>query len=262
MHDNQHIMSLFEGAIQAHYPNVVDTPIHIGGHFNYAIDNPAVREALDTIQGDSITKLDLLKIWEDESRYSFKTKFLLTLFWGHVRPKNLEFILNDHDLDYKLDGLERALHGFEDFRDETIDKHHPYDDIQELYSKLECGCLKIKGLGVAFFTKIFFFFFATHKTFFSFNKTQIIIADEWMRKAVYAEFAETYPQMLDDIFCPGAKYPCGFRKRNGNTSEAFFWFLKAFEAKRMQLGIDSLTLESYIFASKDLIRQHYSRAII
>lgn len=259
-------MSLFESAIQAHYPNVVDTPIHIGGRFNFVIDNPAVREALDSIQGDSITKHDLLRIWEDESQYSFKTKFLLTLFWGHVRPINLKYILDDDGLDHKLCELERALHGFEDTQDETIDKHHPYDGIQDLYTKLECGCLNIKGLSVAFFTKIFFFFFATHRSFFSEEGNQIIIADDWMKKAVYAELTDFFPEMLDEIFRPGSKNPCWFKYRDKTSSKAYFDFLKVFDMRKRELqkdypDLDGFALESYIFGSQDLIDTFYNRAI-
>lgn len=260
-------MSLFESAIQAHYPNVVDIPIPIRRRFNFAIDNPAVREALDAINGDSLTKRDLLRIWEDEYHYSFKTKFLLTLFWGYVRPINLQYILADIQLDDKLNNLERTLHCFEDYSDAKLNKHHPYDDIQELYSQLECGCLKIKGLSVAFFTKIFFFFFTSHRTFFSENGIQIIIADEWMRKAVFAEIAETFPEMLDDIFCPNTRYPCGFRYRSKSSSRAYFDFLKVFEISKNALKqvypqLDAYALESYIFGSKDLVNQFYYQSIV
>lgn len=259
-------MSLFESALQAHYPNVVDTPITIGTRFNYAIDNPAVRDALDAVHGDSITKHELLSIWRDDSRYSFKTKFLLTLFWGHIRPVNLQYILADEQLDAKLFNFEQSLHSFENFSHETIEKNHPYDAIQELYSKLECGCLKIKGLSVAFFTKVFFFFFATHNTFFSEQGLQMIIADEWMRKALYAELSETSPMMLNEIFRPRTRYPCGFRFRRNTSCKAYFDFLKVFEMRKKELkqdypGIDSIALESYIFGSQALIDMFYNQSI-
>lgn len=259
-------MSLFERAIRAYYPNVVDSPVMIGGRFNYVIDNPAVCEALDVIHGDGITKLDLMKIWKDDSHYSFKTKFLLTLFWGHVRPVNLQYILRDECLDIKLLAFEQALHGFEDYSHGALDIHHPYNDIQELYTKLECGRFRIKGLSVAFFTKIFFFFFATHKTFFSEQDIQIIIADEWMRKAVYAEMAEVFPEILNEIFRPGTRYPCGFRYRGRTSSRAYFDFLKVFEMRKSELKqvfpeLDGFSLESYIFGSRDLISSFYNQYI-
>ena len=259
-------MSLFERAVHAHYPNTVDTPVPIGNRFNYAINNPSVREALGVINGDSITKGELLSIWANERDFSFKTKFLLTLFWGHVRPINLQYILADDGLDSKLQMLECALHGFEEFNDKKLDKRHPYDDIQALYKELECGEMRIKGLKAAFFTKILFFFFATHITFFSKNGTQIIIADEWMRKAVYAQISETSPEMLEVIFRPETKYPCGFRINGKTSCEAYFDFLKVFEMEKNALlfeypELDSFALEGYVFASQDLINEFYRRAI-
>ena len=259
-------MSLFKKAVQVHYPNTVDTPIIIGNRFNYAIYDPSVRDALSVINGDSITKGDLLSIWANERDYSFKTKFLLTLFWGHIRPVNLKYILADEGLDCKLQRLEYALHDFEDFSNEIIGKHHPYDDIQALYQELECGKMRIKGLKEAFFTKIFFFFFATHRTFFSENGTQLIIADEWMRKAVYAQISESFPEMLGVIFCPGTRYPCGFHFKGGTSSEAYFNFLKVFEMEKNALqfeypNLDSFALEGFLFASQDLIEESYRQAI-
>lgn len=259
-------MSLFESAVQSHYPNIVDTPISIGNRFNFAIKEPEVREALGVINGGSISKSELLSIWANERDYSFKTKFLLTLFWGHVRPINLQYILADDGLDCKLYKLECALHDFEDFSDKKLDKRHPYDDIQSLYKELECGEMRIKGLKAAFFTKIFFFFFATHTTFFSENGTQIIIADEWMKKAVYAQITETFPEMLNKIFSPGTKYPCRFNFKGRTSSEAYFNFLKVFEMEKNALlfkypELDSFTLEGYVFASQDLIDEYYRQAI-
>jgi hypothetical protein len=259
-------MSLFERAVRAHYPKVVDTPITIGNRYNFVLDHPSVREAIGVIRGDTLTKKDLLSIWSNDKDYPFKTKFLLTLFWGHIRPNNLHLILTDEHLEDHLSGLERALHGFESYDDKTIEQHHPYDDIQELYSKLECGCLRIKGLQTAFFTKIFFFFFATHRTFFSENGIQIIIADEWMRKAVYAELAEKSPEMLDVVFRPKTKHPCRFKSKKRTTSHAYFHFLKVFEMSKNELQkdypeLDSFALESYIFGSQELINRSYSQSI-
>ena len=188
------------------------------------------------------------------------------MFWGHVRPVNLKYILEDDNLDDKLQRLEFALHDFEDFSKEKLAKRHPYDDIQALYEDLECGEIRIKGLKAAFFTKIFFFFFATHRTFFSENGILIIIADQWMKKAVYAQIAETYPEMLAVIFRPGTNYPCGFNIRRGTSSEAYFNFLKVFEAEKNALlydypELDSFSLEGYLFASQGLIDESYRRVI-
>ena len=63
-------MSLFERAVQAHYPNIIDTPITIGNRFNFALNDHSVREALMVVTGNSISKSELLSIWKNERDYS------------------------------------------------------------------------------------------------------------------------------------------------------------------------------------------------
>ena len=87
-----------------------------------------------------------------------------------------------------------------------------------------------------------------------------------MRKAVYAELSETFPEMIKEIYRPKTKNPFWFRQRGDTTSKAYFDFLKVFEMRKCELQkdypeLDSFALESYIFGSQDLIATFYNRAI-
>ena len=260
-------MSLFKHCTESFYPVYVDNPVDIRTRYIFVSEHPAVSEALRAVEcrydPAALTKSNLLEIWEDDSgsTFSFNTKFLATLFWGHIFPVNLRRILNDPDYYTKLNGIQSALLSFLD-----NNGPHPYDRIRSLYSRLETGDLSFKGMGVAFFTKLFFFFFATHRTLFSENGTLPVIADVWMRKALYAEMAEEFPKMLSEVFRPGTRNPCGFRYRDGDSSQAYYDFLKVFDIQKNLLahsfeGLDSLRLEGYLFASKDAVQQAYLRAL-
>lgn len=145
-----------------------------------------------------LKKSELLELWRSENM-DFACKVLATIWWGGPNYQLERLIYSSANLD-KILMLESPIR-----RDlEVLSQIDAFGEfvigLKSLFCKFERGGeYHIAGVDVAFFTKIFHFWFASHPLA-SCPDFLPIIADKWMKLAVYAEMADNNDDSRFELF--------------------------------------------------------------
>ena len=154
-------------------------------------DTAALREAKSAVlkygrPDYSLSKTALLEIWKDGD-VSFVAKCLATIWWGrpdHRVSSRVYSVSNLGILSRRQ--IEEEFNSLSEEKDASVFKAR----LELLYSRfLRGGDFHLNGVGVSFFTKFFYFFFASHPPK-SIPDYLPVIADDVMRSAVFAEMID------------------------------------------------------------------------
>lgn len=177
-------------------PIIVNNPVLLKGQVTLCLrllgdNNPYVIEAQQAVvkygqTNGRLNKSELLEIWKDID-FSFASKCLVTLWWGHPNYRVAARAYSQDNLDKLSAGsIENAFKSLRDEEDFPTFK----SGLEILYRGFSLGGeFHLNGIGVSFFTKFFHFYFASHLPK-SNPKYLPVIADEIMRDAVFAEMVD------------------------------------------------------------------------
>lgn len=179
-------------------------------------------------ENGSLRKSELLKLWKDED-IEFSCKILATILWGGLSHRLGRRVYSSNNFDNIL-SLENQIKN--DF--ENLSHKDTFDDfvvgLKILFKNFEKGGIyHINGVGIAFFTKIFHFWFASHPLV-SRPGFLPVIADKWMKLAVYAEMADNNDDSRFELFSVRNGNPdsIDFRRNQGNADDAYVRFILYF----------------------------------
>lgn len=239
---------------------LADAAVNITAQINRTVDcigteNPiipaSIKAATQYAENEGyLKKSELLSIWCDE-QISFAAKCLITIWWG--KPSHLisTSVYTEHNL--AILSNPEVEQDFITLADE-VNFARFLDGMRDLFRKFERGGeYHLNGINTAFFTKIFHFYFASHPI--ASNPDFLpVIADKWMKLAVYAEMSDKGDDARHTIFSLRNNDPqnIDFACHNGSAASSYLDFISYFNeaVHDMKADFSSLTpfvLEDVVF---------------
>jgi len=217
--------------------NFVDAEVPIAIEIRRTVEhlgqNPVVVQAMDAVSvyaaDGNLSKKEVLDIWGYDT-VSFAAKCLVTLWWGHPSRFVSHLVYSQRNMDILADPQFEA--SFQEVTKST-DIAQFLERLKALFRLFERnGDYHLDGVNVAFFTKIFHFYFWTHPCD-SCRGFLPVIADKWMKLAVYAEMADNGDNSRYELFTVQNGNPdsIDFRYVNNSAAESYIEYITYFNNK-------------------------------
>lgn len=224
-------------------------------------DNELVHSTIDAVNKytgtkEVIRKSELLKLWK--SGEPFASKCLATIWWGHPDARESKNIYSEENLEKLQDTcIETEFNHLH--KEEDIDKFE--HGLKTLFQKFERGGdYHLDYINTSFFTKLFHFYFEAFPPA-SGDNLKPIVADKWMKHAMYAEMMDegnSSRKKVFDVIYPGKECSIDFHYSKGTAANSYIDFLRFFNCKvesfkKKYPNLTAFILEDIIFNhSKDI----------
>ncbi len=196
---------------------------------------------------------NLKDVWA--SNCCFRTKYLATLWWGHVFRQIFNEVYSPQNLDKMRRisaGLNKALtdaaqtKGYKEF----------CEKLSAIIASMQGGAFRIPYVGPAFFTKVIQFFFAAHPV--QSKKDYLpIIADRWLMRALYCEMTDCGDiDIRNDVFVHDQKNIFLRKEGKGDIAESYIKYIEYFNQRCKVLGVNPWDMEGQLFKNSD-VKRHF-----
>lgn len=196
---------------------------------------------------------NLKDVWA--SNCSFRTKYLATLWWGHVFRQIFNDVYSPANLD-KMKRISARLNGALLEAAQTKDYNGFCERLSAIISSMQGGAFRIPYVGPAFFTKIIQFFFASHPV--QSKKDYLpIIADRWLLRALYCEMTDCGDlDSRNDILVLDQKNVFLRKDGRGCIADSYIKYIDYFNQRCKTIGIHPWNIEGLLFKNT-AVRLHF-----
>lgn len=195
----------------------------------------------------------LKDVWA--SNCSFGTKYLATLWWGHVFRQIFNNVYSQENLN-KIQRISSPLNSALTDAAQTKDYQEFCKKLSAIVASMQGGSYRIPYVGPAFFTKIIQFFFAAHPV--QSRKDYLpIIADRWLLRALYCEMTDCgNTSVRDDVLVLDHTNVFLRKERNGCIAESYVKCIDYFNERCKAIGVHPWNMEGLLFKN-DTVRRHF-----
>ena len=205
----------------------------------------------------SFSRDNLRDVWS--SRCSFCTKYLATLWWGHVFRRIFNEVYSPSNLN-KMKRISARLNSA--LLDAAQTKNHKEfcEKISGIIESMQGGAFRIPYVGPAFFTKVIQFFFAAHPIQ-SEKEYLPIIADRWLMRALYCEMTDCDNiDVRDDVFAQDRRNVFLRKDGKGSIAESYVKYVEYFNQRCKTIGAHPWDMEGLLFKNH-IVKQRFQSII-
>lgn len=190
---------------------------------------------------------------------SLPTKYLATLWWGHVFPQIFNEVYSSSNLNRLVrisPKLGKALDDASHEKNFTVFR----EKLSSIVESMQLGTFRLPYVGVAFFTKVIQFFFASHPIQ-SKEEFLPIIADRWLLRAIYCEMTDCGDtDKRDDFLVIDHKIVFLKKDSRGCVADSYFKYIQYFNQRCADLGVHPWDMEALLFKNS-AVKRHFSELI-
>lgn len=196
---------------------------------------------------------NLKDVWASDC--SFSTKYIATLWWGHVFRQIFNDVYSPTNLD-KVSRISTRLNNALTDAALTQDYEEFCEKLSAIIASMQGGPFRIPYVGPAFFTKIIQFFFSTHQV--QSKKDYLpIIADRWLMRALFCEMTDCGDiDIRDDVFVLDHRNVFLRKDGNGCIAESYVKYNDYYNQRCKAIGIHPWDMEGLLFRNRD-VRRHF-----
>ena len=205
------------------------------------------------VEGFRFNRNNLKDVWA--SNCSFRTKYLATLWWGHVFRQIFNDVYSPANLD-KMKRISARLNGALLDAAQTKDFNDFCTRLSAIISSMQGGAFRIPYVGPAFFTKVIQSFFAAHPV--QSKKDYLpIIADRWLLRALYCEMTDCGNlDASNDILVLDRKNVFLKKDGKGCIADSYIKCIDYFNQRCKAIGIHPWNMEGLLFKNS-AVRLHF-----
>ena len=200
---------------------------------------------------------NLKDVWSSDC--SLPSKYIATLWWGHVFPQIFNEVYSSSNLN-RLVKISPKLGKALDDASQTKSYTEFCDKLSTIIESMQQGNFRLPYVGVAFFTKVIQFYFAAHPVQ-SKEDFLPIIADRWLLRALYCEMTDCGDiEKRDELLVIDHKIVFLKKDRKGCIADSYIKYIQYFNQRCEALEVNPWDMEALLFKNS-AVKRHFLELI-